>query len=760
MRVLLLMRGAPGSGKSTFIDKNGLRPYALSADEIRLQCQSSQQTVNGKEEISCNNEKTVWKILFTLLEVRMQHGEFTVIDATNSKTEEMNRYKQMADTYRYRMFCVDLTGVPIEECKKRNAERPSLKRVPDSAIDKMYSRFKNQKIPSRIKAIKPNELDIIWMKQFDMSEYDKVVHIGDIHGCYTALKEYLDSYNSEIFNGDYLISDKIMFIFLGDFIDRGIENVEVMNFMFKAATKKNVLLLEGNHERWLQIYGNGGTGHSKEFELRTKKQFEEAHLDRKEFRKFYRKLGQCAWYKYDDKEVFVSHAGIATLPENLTKMATSQLIKGVGRYDDFEAIADTWMNTTNENQYQIYGHRNTKRFDMKIRDRVYNLEGDIEFGGYLRIVELSHKGFNEVLIKNNVFRDPEEDLQLSRVIEDKNSVADEVLAMRQDKRNIREKNFGHLSSFNFTRDVFYNKDKWNNRRIKARGLYIDVDKMKVAARSFDKFFNINEMPFTQFDMLHYTMQFPVTAYVKENGFLGLIAYDEYGDYEDNLLITTKSSIEGDYSVWLRDMLKKEMPSKDDRKRLSEFLKSEDVTMVVECVDMEHDPHIIEYPESHLYLLAIVKNDLNFTQYGYEDLLKVSKDFGLLVKEKAYVLKDWQSFFDWYTEITQDDYTWNDRIIEGFVIEDSVGFMTKVKLNYYKFWKHMRSVAWKTLKYGTLRKTSQLYNDLSNEFYSFCQDLYNSVETKEEREELPRDIITLRNMFMEDREGEVDSNAYS
>lgn len=38
MRVLLLFRGAPGCGKSTFIDKNGLRPYALSADEIRLQC--------------------------------------------------------------------------------------------------------------------------------------------------------------------------------------------------------------------------------------------------------------------------------------------------------------------------------------------------------------------------------------------------------------------------------------------------------------------------------------------------------------------------------------------------------------------------------------------------------------------------------------------------------------------------------------------------------------------------------------------------
>ena len=63
MRVLLLMRGAPGCGKSTFIDNNGLRPYALSADEIRLQCQSSQQNITGEEAISMSNEKTTWKIL-------------------------------------------------------------------------------------------------------------------------------------------------------------------------------------------------------------------------------------------------------------------------------------------------------------------------------------------------------------------------------------------------------------------------------------------------------------------------------------------------------------------------------------------------------------------------------------------------------------------------------------------------------------------------------------------------------------------------
>lgn len=36
MRTLLLMRGAPGSGKSTWIKENGLEQYTLEADRFRM----------------------------------------------------------------------------------------------------------------------------------------------------------------------------------------------------------------------------------------------------------------------------------------------------------------------------------------------------------------------------------------------------------------------------------------------------------------------------------------------------------------------------------------------------------------------------------------------------------------------------------------------------------------------------------------------------------------------------------------------------
>ena len=90
MRTLLLLRGSPACGKTTWIKNNGLEQYALSADSIRLMCQNPMLLSDGKLGISQSNDKLVWKMLFQLLEARMERGEFTVIDATNSKTSSTN----------------------------------------------------------------------------------------------------------------------------------------------------------------------------------------------------------------------------------------------------------------------------------------------------------------------------------------------------------------------------------------------------------------------------------------------------------------------------------------------------------------------------------------------------------------------------------------------------------------------------------------------------------------------------------------------
>ena len=730
MRILLLLRGSAGCGKSTWIQQKGLKIYTLSADDIRILCQSPIMHKDGTEAISQSNDKIVWKLVFQILEVRMEKGEFTVIDATNSKTSEINRYKELCGIYRYRLYCVDFTDIPVEEVKRRNAGREPLRRVPEETIDRMYSRFATQKIPSGVKVIRPDELDSIWLKRIDLSEYDKIHHIGDVHGCNTVLQKYLSD------NGG--LKENEFYIFLGDYIDRGIENAETVNFLISIKDKKNVLMLEGNHERWLWAYANDENGRSREFVQTTKPALEKAKVSKKEIRQLYRKLGQCAYYEYNGKVFLATHAGLSTIPENLSFVATEQMIKGAGGYDDFEKVAETFFDTTPENFYQIHGHRNTKQAPVMINDRVFNLEGQVEFGGCLRCVQVDREGIHIVETPNEVFEIPETETEQT---EENISVNEMILALRTNNY-IQEKKFGNISSFNFTEKAFYEKE-WNEQTTKARGLYLDTEKGTVAARAYTKFFNINERPETKFDRLQYKLKFPVTAYVKENGFLGIVSFDEY---EDDLFVATKSTTQGLFAQWLKEMLYEKV-SPENIKRIKEFCKENQVTMVFECVDMKHDPHIVEYPKSELFLLDIVKNQLSFAKYEYDHVRHVAEQFGLAHKEKAFEIPSWQEFFDWYYKVTAEDYEYNGRKIEGFVIEDSEGYMTKLKLSYYNFWKFMRSVARESIRKGYIAKTSALTTPTANAFYGWVRKLHDA----EDVDSVPKDICTLRRMFYEETE---------
>lgn len=736
MRALLLFRGAPGCGKSTFIEKNGLKPYALCADDIRLQCSSPILQVDGSRKISQENDRTVWKTLFNILEIRMQNGEFTVIDATNSKTSEINRYKQLAKNYRYRIYCIDMTDIPIDEVKRRNNSREELKRVPDEVIDKMYSRFETQQIPSGVKVLKPEELDTIWYRPMDLSEYKKIHVIGDIHGCYTALMEYINSNNG--------IKEDEFYIFTGDYIDRGIENVEVVNLLCELCEYKNVVMIEGNHEKWIWKYANDIVAYSKEFEFVTKPQLNKAKISKKNIREFYRKLSQCCYFIYNDKTFLVTHGGISNIPENILMIPTEQMIKGIGSYEDSNTVDKYFTQNTNENIYQIHGHRNILNSPVQVTDRTYNLEGQVEFGGYLRAVQITKDEIIPIEIKNNVFKDPNKEGKdsISNIDTD---VYNFVESMRKNSY-IYEKKFDRISSFNFSKQAF-SKGIWDGNTNKARGLFIDNINYKIVARSYNKFFNIDEREETQLNNLRYKFQFPITAYVKENGFLGIVGWNP--ETED-LLITSKSSPVSDFSGYLRNNLLN-IYGEESMNKMKQFIKENNVSFIFECCDMEHDPHIIEYPKTKVVLLDIVKNQIQFEKLSYNTLLTIANDFGFEVKEKAYVIESWEDFFEWYNEVNSEGYKYNDKYIEGFVIEDSVGYMVKLKLHYYRLWKNLRHVAQSVLKTGNYKYTGSLLTPLENEFFGWCKTLFNTLSSEEKNELSNKsytNICYLRKMFFD------------
>ena len=74
----------------------------------------------------------------------------------------------------------------------------------------------------------------------------KYFAIGDIHGCINLLEALWDEID---FN-----QEKDTLVFIGDYIDRGPDSREVVDFILDLKKKLNVICLKGNHEQMLLTY--------------------------------------------------------------------------------------------------------------------------------------------------------------------------------------------------------------------------------------------------------------------------------------------------------------------------------------------------------------------------------------------------------------------------------------------------------------------------------------------------------------------------
>ncbi len=74
--------------------------------------------------------------------------------------------------------------------------------------------------------------------------------IGDIHGCYDRLCALMDKINIDF--------DSESLVFLGDYIDRGPNSYEVVEYMIDLKKQSpDIVFLKGNHEEMLEKYLSG-----------------------------------------------------------------------------------------------------------------------------------------------------------------------------------------------------------------------------------------------------------------------------------------------------------------------------------------------------------------------------------------------------------------------------------------------------------------------------------------------------------------------
>ena len=74
------------------------------------------------------------------------------------------------------------------------------------------------------------------------SPYKRIIAVGDVHGCFDKLMSLWKKLE---------VTDNDLVIFLGDYIDRGAQVAETLNWILEQSEKENIIFLRGNHEHIL-----------------------------------------------------------------------------------------------------------------------------------------------------------------------------------------------------------------------------------------------------------------------------------------------------------------------------------------------------------------------------------------------------------------------------------------------------------------------------------------------------------------------------
>lgn len=256
-----------------------------------------------------------------------------------------------------------------------------------------------------------------------------------------------------------------------------------------------------------------------------------------------------------------------------------------------------------------------------------------------------------------------------------------------------------ISSFNFTRKAFWDRH-WTAATVKARGLFIDTEQGRIKARSFDKFFTIGERRETKLDILAENFEYPVKAYVKYNGYLGICTGEPDGKGGYRLWCASKSTDQGWYAARFEDLLREALQGKckyTNETKCENFCRTlyeNNYTAIFEVIDPVQDPHIIEYEAPQVILLALVMNDDEDVDF-YCKTDEVVKFYNIVwklpYKELAYTINNAEELYQWYSEVTKPGYVYNGEPIEGFVLQDLDDHMVKVKCEHYKFLKQLRNI---------------------------------------------------------------------
>lgn len=110
MKKLILLQGASGTGKSSWVREHHVQCYTISADDIRQRLGLSVHTKHGNMpiiKIKNHDDSITWEIFNKIIDYRMAQGALTIVDNTNTSMIALNQMRNLVDKYSYHVYLLD-----------------------------------------------------------------------------------------------------------------------------------------------------------------------------------------------------------------------------------------------------------------------------------------------------------------------------------------------------------------------------------------------------------------------------------------------------------------------------------------------------------------------------------------------------------------------------------------------------------------------------------------------------------------------------
>lgn len=257
---LVMLIGASGSGKSTFARRHFRPTEIVSSDACRALVSDDE---NNQEATSA-----AFELVHAITARRLAFGRLTVIDATNVEPESRKPLLALARQY----YCLPVAIVfklSPKLCQRRNQNRPERSFSPQ-VIRRQFLQLRRSLPHLRREGFRyvytlssEQEVDQVQVERVPLwtdkrQECGPFDIIGDVHGCFGELVQLLEKLgyvpatnldNPSVWGTvSYVHPQGRKAIFLGDLVDRGPRNLDVVRLVRNMVVSGAALCLPGNHE--------------------------------------------------------------------------------------------------------------------------------------------------------------------------------------------------------------------------------------------------------------------------------------------------------------------------------------------------------------------------------------------------------------------------------------------------------------------------------------------------------------------------------